>query len=294
MQEFYLSQFQDYVKSLNVSKNIENEILDLEFIKKNPSFYIYYPSLFSGMMKMFDQEKINKLSAAGYFYYQSSIIMDTIIDEKQTDKFPIALVCQEETIKLLTEIFTIKSVFWNYWNTRKNEFFNAVLLQQKLYNKTEVNFSEYEVLADYKSAFGKIAVDSIFVLTKQADERKYKIILKSHKYFSVGFQLFDDINDFRIDFGNKQFNWAVYELSKKIEFADYGNDPIKLNKILYIKEIGQGILRKAIEYFETAENLVYNLENSKSWLNVIQQMKNKVVLQLDATNDYLKQVKSIQ
>ena len=45
MLEFYLSRFQDYVKSLNVSKNIENEILNIEFIKSNPAFYLYYPKV---------------------------------------------------------------------------------------------------------------------------------------------------------------------------------------------------------------------------------------------------------
>jgi hypothetical protein len=234
MFDFYLKQFQQYVKFLKISKNIENEILNIRFITRNPPFYLYYPNLFSGMLNVLDQNKINRLSIAGYFYYQSTLIMDTIIDEKNTQKYPVALVCQEETIKILTSIYGIESNFWNFWNARKNEFFSAILLQENLKNKEFVDFLEYETLADYKSAFGKIAIDSIFSLTNKKDLKTYNKILNSHKYFSIGFQLFDDVNDFRIDIEKKQFNWAVYELSKSIKFGNYKDDSKTLNKLFEV------------------------------------------------------------
>jgi len=96
MFDFYLKQFQQYVKLFKISKNIENEILNIRFITRNPPFYLYYPNLFSEMLNVLDQNKINRLSIAGYFYYQSTLIMDTIIDEKNTQKYPSSTKCSSK------------------------------------------------------------------------------------------------------------------------------------------------------------------------------------------------------
>nr|WP_198999576.1 hypothetical protein [Flavobacterium sp. ASV13] len=288
MLELYLGRFQDYVNSLEISKNIQNEILSPKFISENPSFYLYYPDLFSAMFDITDQQKISQLSIAGYFYYQSTLIMDTIIDENNILKYPVALVCQEETIKILTTIYTINSKFWKIWNDRKNEFFNAAILQEKLIQKSNVDFTDYEILADYKSAFGKIAIDSVFSLTDKKDSETYNKILNSHKYFSIGFQLYDDVTDFKADHNKKQFNWAVYELSQALNFEAYNHDSATLNKLLYIRGVGQEILEKAIANFVKAEESIAGIEHNSKWIRVIQEMKNRVRIQLNATNQYLK------
>lgn len=217
--------------------------------------------------------------------------MDTIIDEKNILKYPVALVCQEETIKILTSIYSIESNFWKLWNDRKNEFFNAVILQEKLIQKAIVNFSDYEILADYKSAFGKIAIDCIFTLTDKKDLETYNKLLNSHKYFSIGFQLFDDVTDFKADLNKKQFNWAVYELSHLINFEVYQNDSNTLNKLLYIKGVGQQILEKAVANFVKAEENIVDLDNNSNWLKVINEMKKRVNDQLNVTNQYLDSLK---
>lgn len=188
MIEKYFTEFSKYIKNLNLDFKIEHSILSTEFLNSNPTFYLFYPKLFSIETKE-NKETIDLLCIAGYLYYQSVIIMDAIIDEKNISKYPVAVVCQEESVKLLTFIFGLNSNFWSLWNLRKNEFFNAITIQNDLIEKSNVEFIEFETLADYKSSFGKIAIDSIFSLQNKNDTNLYNKYLKSHKYFSIGFQL---------------------------------------------------------------------------------------------------------
>lgn len=288
--EHYFGEFSKYIKNLNLESYLELSILSKEFLNANPKFYLFYPKLFLTKEKIEDK-LVDLLCIAGYLYYQSVILMDTIIDEKDNSKYPLAIVCQEESIKILTHIFGLNSNFWNLWNLRKFEFFKAVSLQNELIKKKNVSILEFETLSDFKSSFGKIAIDSIFTLQSNNDKKTYNLYINSHKYFSIGFQLLDDVNDFKIDKINNHFNFAVYELSKIVDFETYNNNEQVLHKLLFIKDVGQNLLRKAIEYFESAENEIKDL-NNETWTNVIREMKSKVINQLKITNQYIEELRN--
>ena len=288
--EHNFGEFSKYIKNLNLESHLEFSILSKEFLNTNPKFYLFYPKLFLNKEKV-DDTFVDLLCISGYLYYQSVILMDTIIDEKDNSKYPLAIVCQEESIKILTHIFGLNSNFWSLWNLRKFEFFKAVSLQNELIKKKNVSILEFETLSDFKSSFGKIAIDSIFTLQNNNDKRTYDQYINSHKYFSIGFQLLDDVNDFKIDKINNQFNFAVYELSKIVNFETYNNNEQVLHKLLFIKNVGQNLLRKAIEYFESAENEIKDL-NNEPWTDVIREMKSKVINQLKITNQYIEELRN--
>ena len=107
-------------------QNIGNE--------KSPSFYKNYPDLFSRYFKKVLKEQIEDLSKAGYFYYHSVLSLDTIVDDGEVEELPKMLILQEESIKLLTSIYGLNSSFWDFWNKRKKEYFEA-LKRSKLKEK---------------------------------------------------------------------------------------------------------------------------------------------------------------
>ena len=180
--EHNFGEFSKYIKNLNLESHLEFSILSKEFLNTNPKFYLFYPKLFLSKEKV-DDTFVDLLCISGYLYYQSVILMDTIIDEKDNSKYPLAIVCQEESIKILTHIFGLNSNFWSLWNLRKFEFFKAVSLQNELIKKKNVSILEFETLSDFKSSFGKIAIDSIFTLQNNNDKRTYDQYINSHKYF---------------------------------------------------------------------------------------------------------------
>ena len=76
----------------------------------------------------------------------------------------------EETNKILTSIYGYKSSFWELWQQRKAEYFKAIQTEKRLLTTSEVSFEQYSSLADDKSAFGKIAIDSLWIQSNTLTE----------------------------------------------------------------------------------------------------------------------------
>ncbi|MCM2301322.1 MAG: prenyltransferase [Flavobacteriaceae bacterium] len=257
------------------------------FLDKSPSFYKEYPNLFSKYFKKIPREQINALSKAGYHYYHAVLCLDAIIDDGDFKKIPQMLTLQEESIKLLTSVYGLESEFWNLWDKRKAEYFEAVRIEKFLSKSDNFDFEAYQDLADKKSAFGKVAIDSLFSLEQNKDFYTYQKLLLSHKSFSVGFQLYDDVKDFKEDFEKGQFNYAIEQLKKGVDFDQYKQDITILNKILFIKGIGQSILSKSILQFEQAIAVLNDLGIQSEWLKTVIEMKVTIKNYLDITNGYL-------
>lgn len=267
-----------------VNQNIE--------IDKSPSFYKHYPRLFANYFNKVAEDQVDILSRAGYNYYHSVLCLDTIIDDGNFEEIPKMITLQEECIKLMTSVFGLESQFWSFWNQRKIEYFEAVKIEKSLSNFDSIDFEIYQDLADKKSAFGKVAIDSLFIIQGKKDNDIYQKLLLSHKYFSTGFQLYDDVKDFKEDFDKGQFNYAIEQLRKEVNFDQYENNIKILNKLLFIKEIGQEILAKSISQFERAIKILYKLGVKSEWLKTVLDMKVAIVNYLDITNGYLATIKA--
>ncbi|QOG02387.1 class 1 isoprenoid biosynthesis enzyme [Flavobacterium sp. MDT1-60] len=278
--------FEDYIKSLPIAEDFKNLILDQNFRDSNPAYYQNYPVLFSKAF-LFKKNDLDYLNIAGYLYYQATLFTDCLIDEKEIEQFPLITICQEECIKILTSIYGLKSNFWKLWNKRKEEYLQALFIDKELQKKENVALEEYETLADKKSAFGKVALDCLFTIDNQ-DEDLYQKLLLSHKYFSVAFQLNDDIQDFKEDLRKGQFNWAVYLLQKQNLSH---TDPDLLEKYLYIRGISKEMYQLGIQYCDKALSIVENIDVPE-WKNTLvhtQTTFRHAILEID---NYLKALTS--
>jgi hypothetical protein len=264
----YKNIFKEYVSKLWVGDQLKNHIADEQFIDKNPTVYLYYPVMF---FEAFDtaknyQTQLDLLSIGGYLCFRSVMQNDTELDKHEVIsekfRFPIASrVCQEECVKILSNLFPLDSPFWGYWNQCKFDYLQAVNAD-KLYEGEDVSISKFEQIAEYKSAFAKVAIHSAFILSGSNQAIYHTDLLASHRLFSVGFQLLDDIDDFKKDFVEKQINYAHVALKrvfieKKITWDE--QDLPLLEKHLYVQGVAQELLSLAIEYFDKALVLVENI-----------------------------------
>lgn len=273
--------FAKYINNLPISKNFKNQILDQNFINSNPVYYQNYPSLFAQSFFV-TRENLDKLNIAGYLYYQATLFADSLIDEKDVSKFPLIGICQEESIKILTSIYGVESDFWKFWNVRRNEYLEAIYLEKSFLQKKNITIEEYEELADKKSAFGKVAIDCLYNLDNK-NQKLYDNLLLSHKYFSVAFQLNDDIQDLKIDIKKGQFNWAHYLLKQQnIE----SQNPEILEKYLYIRGNAKEIYYLGISYCDKALELVENII-VPDWIKVLQGTKQTFVTGIREIDNYL-------
>jgi hypothetical protein len=273
--------YQEYINSLPISIIYKEILLDKKLSENNPIYYQHYPSLFSNLFSL-KKNELEMLNIAGYLYYLATIFTDSLIDEHDLSKFPIISICQEESIKILTSIYSLESNFWTLWNIRKNEYFEAVIIEKKISKKEVVLIEDYEILADQKSAFGKVAIDCLFSIDK-INPSIYEKLMLSHKYFSTAFQINDDIQDFKEDLKKGQFNWAVYLLEKE---NITNNDPLILEKYLYIRGISKKMYLLGIDYCNQSLNIIENIEIPK-WKKVLNDTKKTFITAISEIDNYL-------
>lgn len=256
---------------------------------KSPEFYEYYPRLFHCYFSGVSDDVVEVLSQAGYSYYLAIIKLDAIIDDQEYHHLFDVLDLQEETIKKISSIYPPQHSFWNYWNKRKQEYIEAISLEKNLWNNFDTE--NYNQVADKKSAFGKVAIDCLFVLSGSKEDEVYRILLESHKNFSIAFQLYDDVLDFSNDLVKKQFNRAVFDLSKIIDFGHYNHDASILIKLLYIEGVGVKLLDEAMLYLEKAKEGVSFLLEKSLWCDTIDDFKHSITELKHTIQAYLQTVK---
>ncbi|WP_340063785.1 hypothetical protein [Ascidiimonas aurantiaca] len=276
----------EYLSRRSFPSHIQNEILDEGFIEANPKYYLYYPYLFSDFFDIKDEAVLIKLSVAGFLYYKATIFFDEIFDKSYQkgafQKFVVGNICQEETVKILSSIFPLDSKFWFLWNMRKSEFAKA--FQMGNVAPTISSMAEYEKLADYKCAFGKIALDALFSYSGFKNEKIYTALLESHKSFYVAFQILDDIADFEEDLEENQFNIACFKLeehfsAKRTLLNNYSAKERK--KMLFLDGLAQELYYMALDYLKKAKQtslIESDQEKGHFWHSEIQKLHNTSVI----------------
>ncbi len=249
-----------HIEHAFIPSEMQHLLLDDLNRESNP-FYFCYASLFS----IAAPESIREINIAGYFYFRYLLVTDQLVDSKSEGTnlmkhLSLSNFYHEECIRLLTARFIHLPDFWKSWAKRKGEHLSAFVTDKKFL--TTLSLEESETLADHKSANGKVAIDSLFI-TGSVSGDEYKTLLLSHKYFSCGFQYYDDVIDLKEDIVNRQTNIALCELRKtytESEFEHAIQDPDRMVRIMHVRGVAAGLLRRALIYFERAAELVSEMD----------------------------------
>jgi hypothetical protein len=285
--EIALKRFNDYIETLPLDARNKARLNDSVFIEKNFSFYLCYPYLFSTAFDI-DESKVSDLAIAGYLYYKSIIYWDEILDEEKISIEAISMVsiCQEESIKLLSSIFSLESPFWNYWNQRRNEYAEAQYVD-KVTHKIN-SFNEFEVHAGKKSAFGKVAIDALYLMSGCKNPKLYKDLIKSHDLFYSAFQIIDDIRDLRKDLDCNQFNVASYFFLKKFDSTNK-DSPEEISKKIYLSGIAVDLLKRGLKSLADAEMAIQSYPLT-GWLSEIRRLHNIIITHILNINGYIQSI----
>lgn len=260
-------------------------------------YYLLYPDLF--YQPFFDKavdytdEKLNKLSIAGYCVFLYASVSDNQLDQKDNLEKAMdesALAAFKDTFQaLLLELFPVDSYFWHQFDQHKKSFYSAALEdgeytqallanQGNLVAAPRISWEDYIRLAIRKSAFGKAALDALFVLSGANRQEVYTTLLESHRYFTIAATIQDDIQDFTEDLLNPQINYAHTCLLNKISSTNgtVPGDPDRLKKLFYLNGTATELLDLAIEQLDKAEALVADLE-VPLWKLFVRQRKRELV-----------------
>jgi hypothetical protein len=258
----------EYAKSLLTLEQLKASII-MQIEGEPNEFYLHYVSLFA----KHDTTTIEQINIAGYFYYLYALQMDKAIDrdvpsEERARILFLSDILHEENTKILTHYFGIDSLIWKLKAKRRAEYIGSISQHKNfLYPLSQ---SEFENLADAKSALGKIAIDCVYLLDKLPTDEHEKLLI-SHKYFSCGLQIYDDIKDIKEDILNQQNNYAITEFLKQYPDEEHENmisNPDRLNKMIFYTGSAKTLLLKATDYLQKAYQIIDN-EQYPHWVDAI-------------------------
>src|SRR5215204_325404 len=304
--DFMLETLQDrktnwinYLKQVDVDKEWKQKLSDEKVLGISTQVYLFYPELFWSVFSAASGEKasaedLDKLCIAGYLYFGSIILEDKIIDTNRVENYENILQIswmQEESLRILHSIFPPWSSFWNLWVKRRNEYFASVQLQKA---STSLSLKQYENLADGKAAFGKVAIDCCYSIFKhEVSQISYNKLTTSHRLFSIGNQLLDDIEDLDEDFKLGQINlalqWAKEQLQEREEKYENGDISV-IKKHIYVSGLYEKILNLALDYLTGALQEIENLKGTERWVACILYKKKKVAQRKQIFSIYSKEL----
>lgn len=263
-----------YIKN-NIANNDVAALLQDDNFNEYAYFYNCYPYLFVEAFHTLEKNKLELLNIAGFLCYKAIVLRDDYIDKIEPDnldikKNEISQLFLEEAKKILLKIFGKKSSFWSYWKKRKLELANTKELD-KFYNIEDVTDEQYETFSENKSAFAKLAIDGLYVLSNENYKEAHTALTYSHKEFSIAMQLFDDLFDVEEDFQNKQFNLAIHNVQRHFKTKMkhiVSPDANTLEKHLFLSGIATNMLQKALLHLDNSEQYAKSYKVIK-WIDVL-------------------------
>lgn len=250
--------------------------------------YTYYPYLFYDEFQSVSIETFRKIAISGLLCLKSILINDELIDSNDLID-PINLLhsnfLYRKCLNILSSLFISSSDFWCFFSKYNIEFTNAVLVERAKHfgMVSPFPFSEFEVIAKGKAAMAKYVTAALAVLSNKS--QKIEKLEISQDYFNIGFQLYDDLKDWKKDYQNRNYSYLlttiVYENQLTEEIKSYNPHNLEtIGKMIYLSKAADDQLNRAIYSFHKA---IENAKNCSLWLEKI----NESILRCQESKDGL-------
>ena len=131
----------------------------------------------------------------------------------------------------------------------------------------------------------KSVLDSLHILSNFNNKAEYKSLIKSCRYFSIGSQIIDDIQDIIDDYENHQFNWILNMVKEALKIKIFHLQKI-IKKELYSSELHLLTIKSSLFLNKS----LYYANNTKSalWKKLISKQLDKNIIRVDSLTGFQK------
>lgn len=234
--------------------------------EKYLGFYASFPLFFlKPGSHSIEKTKIYKLYSATALYLLYIKAKDDIDDG---DIVPLStdfnyIFFKDWSVDFLKELFSIDSIFWQYFNTFNNEI--EVFTKEKhsyIYSYSNVSIDYFIGLAKAKGAAAKFPALAINILAN--DLTKIDLLFNSINNFNIGYQFVDDLVDFYDDLSKNRLNTFVHFILSKNSINSVSQEEV----ITLVKTNLKDYLNLALSFYESSLQDVNGL-GLKDWENII-------------------------
>jgi hypothetical protein len=226
--------------------------------------YCIYPWLFSEVFPGIDREQLDELCIVAQLGAESLIQMDKVMDGHlgPTSEVMLAVILLggqyklAESIRRLARIIDGKSPFWGRFDDLFREYIYVTLEEKAMRSQEVPTLAEMERLGRGKAALSKTITAAMAEISERKDF--LPALDRSQDLFSTGYQLYDDVKDWRWDYENGQGSYLLKRAFKELGIGDEiaggrTMDSKELGMHLYSTDIVPDTLDLASGYLSQAE-----------------------------------------
>lgn len=243
--------------------------------------YFTYPLLFYTAFPDVSLAQLRTLSLTGSYLFDYILGLDSILDNPAGAHagtiFQNSLL-QQEALSLLHTLFPAGTPFWRYFEDYFGHFIQATLQERARHHGLLTPYGEEDLQFIYagKPAVGKACIAALALLGDR--EALIAPMTASHDAFHVGYQLIDDLQDWRIDYLRRQYSYPLVHA-----FLEAGwKERIESDAPPHLDEVARLLLESgAVEqtrslvlaYFDKALSLLAVDMADGSWAAAIEQTR---------------------
>lgn len=225
----------------------------------NYGIYNKYPYIFSKLFKVEDII-IDKFALLSDLYVDHIVFIDQVCENRNLnlDYIIEKYLLGNELVIELSSIFPKESIFWDKYRQLYNEYFQALMIEQKIKSGKYKykNKEEYFKVCAGKSALSKMFVYAMALLSDNL--KIYTEIDEMLEYLDIYVQILDDFKDIKQDLADRQFSYYLYLAYDKNQNAN--TDEIigyflKNNLYEQVKDM-KLMINKTKEIFEKYANVI--------------------------------------
>lgn len=248
--------------------------------------YCIYPWLFSEVFPGIDREQLDELCIVAQLGAESLIQMDKVMDGHlgPTSEVMLAVILLggqyklAESIRRLARIIDAKSPFWGRFDDLFREYIHVTLEEKAMRSPEIPTLDEMERLGSGKAALSKTITAAMAEISGRRDF--IPALDRSQDLFSTGYQLYDDVRDWRWDYENGQGSYLLKRAFKEFGIGDEiaggrAMDSRKLGIRLYSTDIVPDTLDLASGYLSQAEEAALRIGCFR-WVSWIQLKRRRV------------------
>lgn len=246
--------------------------------------YYTYPLLFYTLFPELSLAQLRTLSLIGAYLFDYILSLDRLMDHRDTGDAGnvfVGSLLQQEALALLHALFPLNSPFWNHFREYFEHFIQSSL-QERIRHHYLVNaYTREEMAFIYagKPAVGKVCIAAMATLSARPE--LIPTLVNSHDTFYVGFQILDDLHDWRLDYHNHHYSYpltlAFTEAgwTQRIE-SESRPEAAEVGCLLQRLAIPERLCALAIEYLDRAEGMLDKEMDKGSWAAAIQKTRQRI------------------
>lgn len=254
------------IHALPIPQEVKTALTDLKLIDSQQNLFMCFAQAFMSAFPGIDSATQNLINTITYLgargIYEADRVYDVQISGREIQKpLMFSHFYHSEAQRLLSSLFPSHHAFWSQYYQRYWLHFSE--LEESYNTNTKLNFNAYCRLLHCKYAMLYVPVDMMHFLTDQRHLDSYQSIIQSLKWFTVGYNIPNEIRGLKTDLETHINNYAWWRLKEKLsEFNIDPEDhsPEELNKLVYVTGLAEKMLEESLEAFDKAIEKVQPLE----------------------------------